>query len=127
MIRVSQPVTGPEELAALERGLDMAYFGHSANVVELEKALADFLGAGSRPVVCVNSGTAALHLALAALGLEPGDEVLVPSLTFVASFQAITAVGAKPEPCEVREADLLRGLDDADKRITARTKGVMPV
>lgn len=127
MIRVSQPVTGPEELDALNRGLEMAYFGHSANVVELEKALADFLGADQRPVVCINSGTAALHLALACLDLEPGDEVLVPSLTFVASFQAITAVGAKPIPCEVREHDLLLDLADAQKRITPRTKAVMPV
>ena len=127
MIRVSQPVTGPEELAALKRGLEMAYFGHSANVVELEKALADFLGAGSRPVVCINSGTAALHLALACLDLDPGDEVLLPSLTFVASFQAVTAVGAKPVPCEVHEDDLLLDLDDAHRRITPRTKAVMPV
>ncbi|MBU1155836.1 MAG: DegT/DnrJ/EryC1/StrS family aminotransferase [Proteobacteria bacterium] len=127
MIRVSQPVTGPEELDALERGLNMAYFGHSANVVELEKALADFLGTGSRPVVCLNSGTAALHLALACLDLQPGDEVLLPSLTFVASFQAVTAVGARPVPCEVRQDDLLLDLDDADRRITPRTKAVMPV
>lgn len=127
MIRVSQPVTGPEELEALNRGLDMAYFGHAAQVVEMEKALADFLGAGERPVVCVNSGTAALHLALACLDLMPGDEVLVPSLTFVASFQAITAVGARPVPCEVREADLLLDLEDADRRITPRAKAVMPV
>ncbi|MCB2190566.1 MAG: DegT/DnrJ/EryC1/StrS family aminotransferase [Deltaproteobacteria bacterium] len=127
MIRVSQPVTGAEELDALKRGLEMAYFGHSANVVELEKALADFLGTGERPVVCVNSGTAALQLALACLDLQPGDEVLVPSLTFVASFQAITAVGAKPVPCEVRENDLLLDLDDADRRITPRTKAVMVV
>ncbi|MBU1274030.1 MAG: DegT/DnrJ/EryC1/StrS family aminotransferase [Proteobacteria bacterium] len=127
MIRVSQPVTGPEELDALKRGLEKAYFGHSADVVELEKALAEFLGVGERPVVCVNSGTAALHLALASLDLEPGDEVLVPSLTFVASFQAITAVGAVPVPCEVRETDLLLDLDDADRRITPRAKAVMPV
>ncbi|MCF8043695.1 MAG: DegT/DnrJ/EryC1/StrS family aminotransferase [Desulfarculaceae bacterium] len=127
MIRVSQPVTGPEELEALKRGLEKAYFGHSADVVELEKALAGYLGAGERPVVCVNSGTAALHLALACLDLAPGDEVLVPSLTFVASFQAITAVGAKPVSCEVREDDLLLDLDDAQRRITPRTKAVMPV
>ena len=127
MIRVSQPMTGPEELAALERGLEMAYFGHAANVVELEQALGEFLGAAERPVVCVNSGTAALHLALACLDLGPGDEVLVPSLTFVASLQAITAVGAKPVLCEVREEDLLLDLADAERRRTPRTKAVMPV
>ncbi len=127
MIRVSQPVTGPEELAALEKGLNLAYFGHSAHVLELEKALAAFLDTGERPVVCVNSGTAALHLALASLDLAPGDEVLVPSLTFVASFQAITAVGAKPVPCEVRQESLLLDLADADKRRTPRAKAVMPV
>ena len=56
-----------------------------------------------KPIVCVNSGTAALHLALQSLDIKCGDEVLVPTITYVASFQAITAVGATPIACDVDE------------------------
>jgi perosamine synthetase len=127
MIRVSQPVTDQAELNALAEAMEAAYFGHAAKVLEFEQALKEFLGSPESHVICVNSGTAALHLALEAVGLGPGDEVLVPSLTFVASFQAIGAAGATPVPCEVREADLLLDLEDAGRRITSRTKAVMPV
>eukprot|EP01022_Parablepharisma_sp_SALTPOND_P031835 TRINITY_DN8183_c0_g1_i1.p1 TRINITY_DN8183_c0_g1~~TRINITY_DN8183_c0_g1_i1.p1 ORF type:complete len:392 (-),score=161.83 TRINITY_DN8183_c0_g1_i1:1012-2187(-) len=127
LIRVSQPVTGQEEIEAMAQAMELAYFGHGEKVMEFEQALKDFLGDPGYEVVCLNSGTAALHLALEALGLGPGDEVLVPSLTFVASFQAVGAVGAAPMLCEVRESDLLLDLDDAEARLSPRTKAVLAV
>ena len=127
MIRVSQSLTGPEEARALAEALERAYFGHAEKVVAFEQALTEYLGVEAGQVVCVSSGTAALHLALDALGVEPGDEVLVPTLTFVASFQAVGAAGATPVACDVREDDLLLDLEDAARRITPRTKAVMPV
>lgn len=127
MIRVSQPVTDQAEIDAIAEAMELAYFGHGTKVVEFEQALQDFLGDPEYHVVCVSSGTAALQLALEALGIGSGDEVLVPSITFVASFQAIGATGATPVACDVRESDLLLDIKDAGQRITPRTKAVMPV
>ena len=56
-----------------------------------------------------------------------GDEVLVPTITYVASFQAIAATGAKPVACDVRPADLYLDIEDAARRLTPRTKAIMPV
>ncbi|MBI5677959.1 MAG: DegT/DnrJ/EryC1/StrS family aminotransferase [Planctomycetes bacterium] len=81
----------------------------------------------AKNVVSVNSGTAALHLALMALGLTPGDEVLVQSLTFVASFQAITAAGLVAVPCEIIPETCTIDLRDAERKITKKTKAIMPV
>ena len=77
--------------------------------------------------MCVNTGTAAVHLAVQAIGAGTGDEVLVPTLTYVASFQAVAACGATPVACDVRETDGLLDLEDAARRLTARTRAVMPV
>jgi len=78
-------------------------------------------------VVCVNTGTSALHLALSALNIGIGDEVLVPSLTYVASYQAISATGATPISCEIKEKTFFIDIDDAKNKITSRTKVIMPV
>ena len=81
----------------------------------------------NRPVSCVVNGTAALHLALQACGIDAGDEVLVQSITYLASFQAITASGATPIPCDINLSTLTIDLEDAKKKITPRTKAIMPV
>jgi len=72
--------------------LDREYLGMGEEVEQFENALTKYLG---RTAVCVSSGTAALHLALQGLGIGEGDEVLVQSLTYVASFQAISATGVQ--------------------------------
>ena len=95
MIRLSKSIVGKKEAEAVAHVIeDIGYLGMGATVGELEHALEDYIG-GGRKALCVNSGTAALHLALQAV-TKPGDEVLVPSFTFVASYQAITAAGCKP-------------------------------
>jgi dTDP-4-amino-4,6-dideoxygalactose transaminase len=96
-----------------------------------EQALAAYVG--SAHAVTVSSGTAALHLAFLAAGLGPGDEVLVPALTFVASASAARFVGAEPVLCDIRGRagggayDLNLDLDDAARRITPRTRAVLVV
>jgi dTDP-4-amino-4,6-dideoxygalactose transaminase len=95
-----------------------------------EQALAAYVG--SPHAVTVSSGTAALHLACLAAGLGPGDEVLVPALTFVASATAARYVGAEPVLCDIRgraggSYDLNLDLDDAARRITPRTRAVVAV
>lgn len=104
--------------------LDREFLGMGMDVQRFELALSEFFG---RPAVCVVNGTAALQLALQAAGIGPGDEVLVQSLTYVASFQAISATGARPVACEVVPSTLTLDLQDAERRVTSRTRAVMPV
>jgi dTDP-4-amino-4,6-dideoxygalactose transaminase len=76
--------------------------------------------------VAVNSGTGALMACLTAVGIKPGDEVLVPGYTFVASFSAIIAVGAIPVMVEIDDS-LTMDVEDARKKVTPKTRAVMPV
>lgn len=100
------------------------YLGMGDDVRRFEQRLAEMFG---RPTVCVVNGTAALHLAVQGCGIGPGDEVLLPSLTYVASFQAISATGARPVACDIDPATLFLDCEDAARRISLRTKAVMPV
>ncbi|ABE52510.1 aminotransferase [Methanococcoides burtonii DSM 6242] len=123
-IRLSRSVIGEEEKKAVLDVLDRQYLGMGQDVLYFEQELATYF---AREAVCVNTGTAALHLALQALGVGPGDEVLVQSLTYVASFQAISATGARPVPCDIDPDTITLNVDDAKKRITEHTRVVMPV
>ena len=125
MIKVAQGCLGQEELDEIKSVWDYGYYGLSYKVAEFEDRLKNYLGA--RNVVAVNTGTSALHLALDVLGIGQGDEVIVPSLTFVASFQAISATGAKPIACDVYPNTLLMDMRDVVARITPKTKAIMPV
>lgn len=125
MTRLSRSIIGEAEIAAVRTVLERGFLGMGKEVECFEQELFAYLD--GTPVACVNTGTAALHLALQAIGLGPGDEVLVPTLTYVASFQAVSACGATPVACEVRESDALLDLDDAARRVTERTRAIMPV
>src|SRR5258705_8673754 len=84
-----------EELrAAIDRVLDSGWFALGPEVEAFEDSFAKYLGC--KYCVALNSGTAALHLSLLALGIGPGDEVITVPHTFIATVEAITAVGAKP-------------------------------
>lgn len=124
IIRLSKSCLGPAEKEAVLGVLDREYLGMGAEVQQFEQALSEFFG---RPAVCIVNGTAALHLAVQACGIGSGDEVLVPSLTYVASFQAISATGAKPVACDIDPETCILDWHDAKRRITPRTKAVMPV
>lgn len=123
-IRLSKSCIGETEKLAVMRVLDRGFFGMGQEVNAFEQALSTFFG---RSTVCVVNGTAALHLALQAAGVGQGDEVLVQSLTYVASFQAITATGAKPVACDVLASTACIDLSDAARKITPKTKAIMPV
>jgi dTDP-4-amino-4,6-dideoxygalactose transaminase len=124
-IRLSKSCVGELEKAALAQVIDESYLGMGRFVQEFEERLKAYFPA--QHVVCVNSGTAALHLALMALGLAPGDEVLVQSLTFIASFQAVTAAGLMPVSCDIVPETCTIDLRDAERKITNRTRAIMPV
>jgi dTDP-4-amino-4,6-dideoxygalactose transaminase len=126
-IRLSKSILGKDEAAAVARTIEQdGYLGMGTEVQAFEAELAQYLGVDPQDVACVNSGTAALHLATQAVA-RPGDEVLVQSLTFVASFQAISAAGATPVACEVLPQSFTIDLEDAKQRITLRTRAIMPV
>jgi len=124
-IKLARGSLGKEELEEVRSAFEYGYFGLAAKVDEFEKQLKLFLGA--KHVVATNTGTSALHLAMDCIGIGSEDEVIVPSLTFAASFQAISATGATPVPCEVSPDTLLLDLKDVKSNITEKTKAIMPV
>jgi len=126
MIPISRPVTGPEEMQAMEKVFASGWLGLGSTVFEFEEKLKKQLGA--KNVIAVNTGTSALHIALAGFGIGPGDEVVLPSLTFAACVQVVLALGATPVFAESHEDTLLLDIDDVEKHcLTPRTKAVMPV
>jgi perosamine synthetase len=126
MIKVSRACCGEEELAQVKEAFDYGYFGLAYKVNEFEDALKNYLG-GERNVIAVNTGTSALHIALDSISIKDGDEVILPSFTFVATAQAVTYCGALPVFCEVNEDTMLMDLEDVKKKITTRTKAIIPV
>lgn len=126
LIRLSKSCVGQEESAALAKVIEAGYLGMGKEVQLFEEELRAYLET-SHEVICVNTGTAALHLALSSMDIGPGDEVLVPSITYVASFQAISATGARPVACDVNYDNAFIDLEDASKRLSSRTKAIMPV
>jgi dTDP-4-amino-4,6-dideoxygalactose transaminase len=126
MIRLSRSVLDSQEQLAVAEVIDHGYLGMGRFTAQFEANLRTYLGGGPQ-VSCVSTGTAALQLALQALNIRAGDEVIVPALTFVASFQAITATGARAVACDVDSTTGFIDIADAEIRLTSRTRAVMPV
>ncbi|MBW8308958.1 MAG: DegT/DnrJ/EryC1/StrS family aminotransferase [Candidatus Paracaedibacteraceae bacterium] len=125
-IRLSRSAIAEEEKQAVLSVLDKGYLGMGTEVMQFEQELEQFFS-NKVSVVCVNTGTSALHLAIQACGIGLNDEVIVPSITYVASFQAISATGATPIACDI---DLKTGcidIEDARSKITRKTKAIMHV
>jgi dTDP-4-amino-4,6-dideoxygalactose transaminase len=93
--------------------------------MEFEKQFAEWQG--SKYAISVATGTAALHVALTSLGIGPGDEVIVPSYTFIASSFSIVQAGAIPRFADVNLEDHCLSVESAEKLVTKRTKAIMPV
>lgn len=123
-MKLSKSTIGQEEIDAVTDVLRREYLGMGQDVMKFEEELERFF---LRNVTLVNTGTAALHLALQGIGISQGDEVLVQSLTYVSCFQAIRAAGATPVACEVCDDSLTLDLEDAAAKLTAQTKAIMPV
>ena len=128
-IPINKPMLGVEEKRAVDSVLASgkltdASFEGGPFVRELESKVAKLLGA--KNVVAVNSGTAALHTVLLAMGIKQGDEVIVPSFTFVATANVVLACGATPVFVDTKE-DYNMDPVEFEKALTARTKAVIPV
>jgi dTDP-4-amino-4,6-dideoxygalactose transaminase len=126
MLLVSEPILGTEEKAALAAVIESGWITMGDRVREFEQAFA--LLHRAEDSIAVGSCTAALHLILHALGLGPGDEVLVPSLTFVATANSVLYVGARPVFVDIESPEIpLMSLDEAEAKCTARTKALILV
>ncbi len=124
MIALSEPILGEDEKRALSQVVDSGWLTMGDRVAAFEKAFAKMHGVDD--AVAVNSCTAALHLSLQALDIGPGDEVMVPSLTFVATVNAVLYVGATPVFLDIQELSTPHiSLEDAEAKRTARTKAVV--
>ena len=114
-----------DDVAAVLDVLRSDWLTTGPKIDEFESAVADFVGA--KEAVAVSNGTAALHAAMTAAGVGPGDEVIVPAITFAASANCVVFRGGRPVFADVDANTLLLDLNDVEVRITAKTKAIIPV
>lgn len=122
-----QPDIGEEEIAEVVATMRSRWLGTGPRVAQFEREFAEYRGVSPDRVAAVNSGTAALHLALLGSGVGPGDEVILPAMTFCATVNAVIHSGATPVLADVEQDTMNLCPDDVRRRITSRTKALLPV
>ena len=127
LIRLSKSSISTLEKKNVVKVLSKEFLGMGQEVQLFENNLIKFFKNKKRKVVAVSSGTAALQLALQSLNLKNNSEVLVPSLTYLSSFQAISANRLRPVPCDVNEKTMTLDINDLKRKINSKTKVIMPV
>jgi dTDP-4-amino-4,6-dideoxygalactose transaminase len=120
-----RPTIEDEELAAVREVLESKWLTTGPATLRFEHEFARYLGA--KHALAVNSGTAALQLAVSLIGLQPGDEVLVPSFTFTATAEVLTYFGARPVLCDSVAGGFNIDVADAECRVTSKTRAIIPV
>jgi dTDP-4-amino-4,6-dideoxygalactose transaminase len=130
MIPINKPLIGEEEVQAVREVINSGILTGASieggpKVREFESRFASFIG--SKYAVAVSNGTAALHLALLAAGVGPGDEVIVPPFTFVATATAVLLVGAKPVFADINPETYNIDPENVRKVISSKTKAIIPV
>src|SRR5205807_9547605 len=116
---------GEEEAQAAAEVIRSGWLTMGPRTFEFERQFGAYVGA--RHAIAVVSGTAALHLALEATGIKAGDEVLLPTTTFTATGEVVCYLGAKPVLVDVEPGSMNLDPADAMRRITSRTKAIIPV
>jgi dTDP-4-amino-4,6-dideoxygalactose transaminase len=119
------PAVGDEEVAAVAEAIRSGWLTTGPRAAELEERFAHY--AGAKHALAVSSGTAAMHLALVALGIGPGDEVITTPITWPATANVIVHTGATPVFADVRDSDLNVDPERVAELVTPRTKAIMPV
>jgi perosamine synthetase len=125
MIPIAKPIIGEDEISAVVAVLKSGNIAQGKKVEEFEEAFARFIG--TTYAVAVNSGTAALHLALLAQGIGEGDEVITSPFTFIATANSILFTGARPVFADIEEDSFNIAPDSIAEKITPRTKAIMLV
>jgi perosamine synthetase len=129
LISINLPKIGEEEIQAVVKVMRSGYLtsglGKGPVVTEFENGFANF--AGAKHAVAVNTGTAALHAAIAAVGVKAGDEVILPSFTFVATAEAVVLAGGKPIFADIDPETYNLSPHAIEMNITKKTRAVLPV
>jgi perosamine synthetase len=129
VIPINLPKIGEEEIEAvvkvMRRGPLTNALGAGPMVTQFEKNFAEF--AGVKHAIAVNTGTAALHAAIVAAGVKQGDEVILPSFTFVATAEAVVMAGGKPVFADIDPETYHISPDEIEKNVTKKTKAIVPV
>ena len=123
----ARPDIGDAEIAAVTETLRSGWVTTGPKARAFEQAFTDYLGGEGLQSIAVNSATAGLHLALEALGIGPGDEVIAPTLTFTATVEVVRYLGADPVLVDVDPVTLNIDPEKIRAAITPRTKAIMPV
>ncbi|MBN9573383.1 DegT/DnrJ/EryC1/StrS family aminotransferase [Alicycliphilus denitrificans] len=123
----ARPDIGDAEIAAVTDALRSGWVTTGPKARAFEEAFTAYLGGGGLQSIAVNSATAGLHLALEALGIGPGDEVIAPTLTFTATVEVVRYLGADPVLVDVDPVTLNIDPEAIRAAITPRTKAIMPV
>ena len=118
---------GDAEIAAVTEALRSGWVTTGPKARAFEQAFTEYLGGEGLQSIAVNSATAGLHLALEALGIGPGDEVIAPTLTFTATVEVVRYLGADPVLVDVDPVTLNIDPEKIRAAITPRTKAIMPV
>ncbi len=124
-IKLIKPNLSPQAIKAVADVIESGRLVCGPVVERFERGLAEYLGVSE--VVCVSSGTAALHLALLAAGVGPGDEVIVPAFTFPATANVVEHIGARPIFVDVSPGGINIDVDKLVDLISRKTKAIMPV
>ena len=124
-IPITKPLFGEAELRAVQEPLESGWVVQGPHVAEFERRVAEYTA--SRHAVATSSCTTALHIALAALGVGPGDEVVVPAFTWVSTANAAEYLGARPVFCDVDLATYNVLPSAVEAALTERTAGIVPV
>jgi len=124
-IPITKPYFGEEERQAVLKPLDSGWVVQGPFVREFEAKFCSFIGSGF--AAASSSCTSALHLAMAALGLKPGDEVIVPAFTWVATANVVEYMGARPIFCDVDLRTFNLDAEAVESLVTSRTVGILPV
>jgi dTDP-4-amino-4,6-dideoxygalactose transaminase len=125
MLSFQPPAVGEEEIEAVARTIRSGWLTTAENAAELERRFADYVGA--KHALAVSSGTAAMHLALVALKIGPGDEVITTPITWPATANVIVHTGATPVFVDVRPSDLNIDPELVAVAVNERTKAILPV
>lgn len=124
-IPLAKPDIGPKEVDVVARVLESGRLALGSRATEFEQRLAEYVGVGF--AVAVSGGTGALHLALCALGIGPGDEVITTPLSFIASANCILYVGATPVFADIDPRTLCLDPKRVEEAITPRTRAILAV
>ena len=125
MIPIARPQIGEEEIGAVERVLRSGVLAQGPEVAAFENEFSTIVA--GRHCIAVNSGTSGLHIALIAIGIKPGDEVIVPSFTFAATANAVSLTGATPIFVDIDPKTFNMDPKAIESAITPRTRAIQPV